>query len=414
MAATFHVYVDGAVDASPDGLRALATTMSARYGLPAADLVARLGKGRFRVKANVDQQTASTYQRDLAAIGARCTLEPADAAAPASRTTMPPATAPRATAPTAPRTTAPPATAPRTTTPPATSALPQRTAFGEGIPRPSTPPPVGGYQSGLAAAFSNETPSASLGALAGDLSSFSLGSVDGAADKEEPPAAAFVPPPGPVAVPVKAAAKASAKVAKPKDEPLDLFAPPDAQAEANFTVDLAPEEEARAARKRMSTPPPSVKAAAPVAAPARRGGNSLGPPEPTPAPPREWNDRSAAKTDGLPREHHGRAAPASDGQPRGRFAAGVVLAIVLGFVPAHCIAAAREHSAFSTIDQKIDAAQRDAVTPDAYAALDRLRDEQVARKATEQRSIMLMALAIWAVVGGGIAYVWFRRIPWAS
>src|SRR5438105_2035433 len=123
MAASFHVYVDGAVDASPAGLQKLAGAMAQRYGLSPVDLAARLGKGRVRVKANVDQQTASTYASDLRAIGAKVTLEPIEGGAPA----------------------------PRTTTPPPATKLPASP------PRPTTPPP-GGFHSGLAAAFSADSP----------------------------------------------------------------------------------------------------------------------------------------------------------------------------------------------------------------------------------------------------------------
>jgi hypothetical protein len=58
MAEMFHVYVEGAVDPSPDALKKLAEIMASRYGLPIADVTARLAKGRFRVKANVDRATA--------------------------------------------------------------------------------------------------------------------------------------------------------------------------------------------------------------------------------------------------------------------------------------------------------------------------------------------------------------------
>ena len=30
----------------------------------------------------------------------------------------------------------------------------------------------------------------------------------------------------------------------------------------------------------------------------------------------------------------------------------------------------------------------------------------------ERRNIALMALAIWALVGGAIGYGWFKRVPW--
>ncbi|HEY0477309.1 MAG TPA: hypothetical protein VGD37_07275, partial [Kofleriaceae bacterium] len=88
----FHVYVDGVTSSSPDAVRELANAMATRYGIPEAELHARLSRGRFRVKADVDRATAEVYVRDLEAIGARVRIEPAGAtsepAAGTARTAM--------------------------------------------------------------------------------------------------------------------------------------------------------------------------------------------------------------------------------------------------------------------------------------------------------------------------------------
>jgi hypothetical protein len=89
-----------------------------------------------------------------------------------------------------------------------------------------------------------------------------------------------------------------------------------------------------------------------------------------------------------------------------------VLAIAIGFIPAHLVAAAREKSAFGAIDQKIIATQREAETPDAYEQLDKFRTDQLARKHDDRRSIAIMAMLIWGAVGGAVAYGWFKRMPW--
>jgi hypothetical protein len=73
--ATFNVFVAGPVDDSPTGLPELADAMSQRYGLPAAELVSRLRRGRFRVKSNLDAKAAERYRQDLEAIGARVLIE---------------------------------------------------------------------------------------------------------------------------------------------------------------------------------------------------------------------------------------------------------------------------------------------------------------------------------------------------
>ena len=73
--ATFNVFVEGPVDDSPTALPELAEAMSQRYGLPAPELVARMKRGRFRVKSNLDAATAERYRRDLMSIGARVLVE---------------------------------------------------------------------------------------------------------------------------------------------------------------------------------------------------------------------------------------------------------------------------------------------------------------------------------------------------
>jgi hypothetical protein len=273
---------------------------------------------------------------------------------------------------------------PKTTTPPAT--------------KPSTP---ANYQSGLSAAFAPNDHEMSLGALE-DGALLKLAAVDGADDSAEAaPAAAFEPPVSasigsPPAKPSAAKAAAAKPAAKPKDEPLDMFAPPDAESD-DFKVELAADDAAELnARKRASTPPPT-DAGAPAleSAPAVAGRYS----RPSLQVP------NAEASSGQPRAH-----PLAS--PRVRLVLGVVIAIVLGFVPATLVASSREKSAFAMIDTKIVTTQNQADTPDAYATLDTFRAEQLSRKYDEQRSITITALLIWAAVGAAAAYVWFKRVPW--
>ncbi|MEO8549925.1 MAG: hypothetical protein ABI678_08120 [Kofleriaceae bacterium] len=390
----YHVFVDGAADGSPAGRERLAAAIAEHYGLPVADLRARIASGRFRVKGNCDQATADSYVRDLSALGARCSTEeaspsnaaktplpfPAITAAAASRSTLPP------------RTTAPPPTAsalpPRTTpTPPTGSVLPPRQTTPPATARTTTP--AKGFQSGLAAAFSGEQQVDNLGAL-DDGALLKLSSVDGTDDA---PAAAFAPPPEVVAKPGKPAASAPV-AAKPKDEPLDMFAPPDAN-DAAFTVDLAPDEVERAAKKRASVPPET----APVES-ARASRPSLQPP----------TELGRASRPSIQAPNRAGDPPRGLQDPKTRFAAGVLLSIVLGFIPAHFVAHARERSEYAAIDHKVAATQAEAVTAEDYAALDTFRAGQLERKHDERRNIALLAMLIWAAAGSAVAYVWFRRL----
>jgi hypothetical protein len=398
MAEMFHVFVEGAADGAAEGAKRLADAIAAHYGLPAASLLERIQAGRFRVKGNVDRATAETYVRDLERLGARCTIEPADAAN-SRPTPLPGFSAQRPATPPAGLPVAKPATPPAGL-PAAKSALadapPSRPSAPPsalaGYARPATPPPVAGaYQSGLAAAFTPDAASSSggLGALEREDATFSLASVDGGGDDEslieKSPEPAFGVPAsiGP------ATAKASEpKQARPKDVPVDMFAPPDAES-ADLKVDIAADEQ-EFTRKKVATPPAGTPAA--------------------PAPPLQRKSQPAIAAQAPVTVKASKLGPLAD--ERVRTIAGVVLAIVIGFVPAHLIASSREKSAFHDIDAQLVSMQAQADTPDAWAQLDQTRATFLERKKDERRSIAIMALAIWAVVGGGIAYGWFRRIPW--
>lgn len=346
--ATFSVYVEGPLDPTQEAMHRLATAMSQRYGLPAAELVNRMSKGRFRVKANVDRATAETYAKDLKAIGARALIEET-------------------------RPTGPVASLPASPTPPA------------GVGKQS-----GQFQSGLAAAFSQETPVASLGALE-NADQIALASLDGA-DATPATPGSFADPglSASIGPPVPEVVAAIKPVRAQTSPPIDLFAPPDAQA-ANASVELAADEIEHRERRRSSTPIPVM---------------SSSPPSTPVLKPRASSVASASQP-AMTAVAIRRAEA-----PRWRFAAGVVIAIVLGFVPAHLVADMREKAVYAEIDRTVVAKQAQATTSDAYAALDAFRAEQADRKRSARTQIALIAFAIWAAAGAAVAYVWFARIPW--
>jgi hypothetical protein len=352
----FHVFVEGAVDSSPAGIERLAAAVAEHYGLPVADLRARLARGRFRVKGNCDRETADLYARDLTKLGARCTIESGEAAA---RTSSP---AIRASAP----------------------SLPPRNSIDPPTLRPSK-----NMQSGLAAAFNADpAASSSLGALE-DGGMLKLSSVDGADDAPAPaPAAAFAPPARPetgTRVPVTPPKAAAAP-------PVDMFAPPDAEAAA-FNVELADDEVERAAKKRASIPPANE-------------------PEPEPEPQQPPSRSSRPSLQHVPAASASASAPTGLADPKIRFALGVLVAIVIGFVPAHLLASVREKSAYAEIDSTVEQTQREADSQDTYDALDAFRARQLTRKYDARQSAAILAMLVWAAAGGAIAFVWFRRIRW--
>ncbi|MFN0253067.1 MAG: hypothetical protein ACKV2T_39705 [Kofleriaceae bacterium] len=418
--ATFHVYVEGAVDASPDGVRKLAQAISKRYGLPVADLLTRLTAGRFRVKAGVDEVTAEAYKRALEEVGARVAIEESDGRTsnpsippvnlrgstqppPRAQATTPPQGQPTTTAPPPSRTTTPALGATQrsgaSSLPPSNRAStpPHGTRSGATSLPPTTAPAAARaspLQSGLAAAYSGGRAQSESGFDALGGGALSLASVDGADDAPAAdPGGAFVPPPEPMAA-SRAPEVAKAAAPKSKAQPLDLFAPPDA-GEAEAKVELASDEiEHRA--KRMSTPPAGTPHAGdqPIAS----GPN-------TPAM------RRSSPSIVVPSR-----APSSavSEMPRGRFAVGVMLAIVIGFVPAHLVAASRESSAYSKIDSQIIATQNAVEDEDQYRALDGFRAAQLGKKKSARTTIAWQSMLIWAAVGAAVAFVYFRQIRWKS
>lgn len=369
--AVYHVFVDGAAEATSAGNEQLASSIASHYGMPIDAVRARIASGRFRVKGNCDRSTADTYVRDLTALGARCSIEEATSDNVA-KTPLPfPAVS-------GPRPAQASALPPRQTTPPAIA----RTSSGSKE-----------YQSGLSAAFSGEQQTGGLGALGDEGAVFKLSSVDGKEDTgAPPPAVSFAPPASAMPATVRPAATKPAAPAAPKDEPIDMFAPPDAD-DANFAVHLAPDEVERAAKKQVSIPPetapadPTPRASHPsLQAPGRASRPSMQPPV----------SRDPAAT-GLK-------------DPKIRLLVGVLVSIVIGFIPAHFIASMREKSAFASVDASVVEVQQQVVTPEDYAALEPMRARQLERKHDDRRNIAMIALLLWAAGGAGVAFVFFKKI----
>jgi hypothetical protein len=374
--AVYHVFVDGAAEATSAGKEQLATNIASHYGMPIDAVRARIASGRFRVKGNCDRSTADTYVRDLTALGARCSIEEATS----DNVAKTPLPFPAVTSPRPAQNSALP---PRQTTPPAIA----RTSSGSKE-----------YQSGLSAAFSGAQQTGGLGALGDEGAVFKLSSVDGKEDTAVAPAAVNFAPPA-SALPASIgpeAAKPSAKpaaAAKP-DEPIDMFAPPDA-ADDNFAVHLAPDEVERAAKKKVSIPPET----APAEPAARTSRPSLQAPNrssrPSLQPPLTLSSGPAAT--GLK-------------DPKIRLLVGVLVSIVIGFIPAHFVASMREKSAFASVDASVAEVQKQVVTPEDYTALDPMRARQLERKRDDRRNIAMIALLIWAAGGAGVAFVFFKKI----
>jgi hypothetical protein len=368
--ATYQVFIERARDGTPEGTTRLAEAIAARYGFPAGSLAQRLAAGRFRVKSNIDLGTAERFAADLERLGADCVIVDGHGA-PVSRGRA-----------------------------------------------PSSPQPS--YSSGLSAAFAAGRASApDLGALESGM--FSLAAIDGSSDAapavptrpSAAPAPALPASFGPAAAPAPLdffggddapAVVSAGPPPRPSSlAPGDRFAPPEAHAEAELSLEVEsvkrPAGQMAPAALPTASLPVHVGTARSVTAPPPR------------APSVAGGTAASAGVVIAPR------SLAASGRrwlrdERARFVIGVAIAVVLGFVPAHLVASVRQDAAFTEIDARVTERQAEVTTRDEWAQLDVLRAAQLDRKQAAHRNIVLFAMAVWAAAGGALAYVWFRAIDW--
>jgi hypothetical protein len=351
--ATYQVFVERPSSKAPDALDRLAAAMAQRYGLPLDQLEPRLRAGRFRVKNNVDLDTAEKFAADLEKLGAIVSVVDANGVALARSKPTPTPTPAPAPAPRAPQT--------------------------------QTNPPT--FSSGLSAAFSGTRANdPDLGAL-GDVSgNFAVASLDGSDERAAAPSGSFAPPSSSNdALP----ASMGPPIAQPKpskhDAPIDMFAPPDAEAEVALAVDLP-------AKKRPSAA-------------------SMAPPTHSAHPERSLP--SAAKGGESKDAPTGPSALAQfAGNTRARFAAGALLTVIVGFVPAYVLSTVRERSAYAEVDRHLAEKAAQLRTMEQWNGFDKIRDASADEKIAEKHAIALTSALLWAVVSAGFAFVWFRKIDW--
>lgn len=161
---------------------------------------------------------------------------------------------------------------------------------------------------------------------------------------------------------------------------IDLFAPPPEAGPAQ--IHLA--EESPRQRASSLAPPRPGPEGAPMVAPAIA----------SPFVPRAGSDAASARRlrDRL----------------RLVFAAGVLVAVVVGFVPAHLIAKSRERAAFERIDNRARIAQSEISSMDEWNALDDVRTALLRQKRAAQQEIALLSVLLWVGVTGALSFAWFR------
>jgi hypothetical protein len=263
-----------------------------------------------------------------------------------------------------------------------------------------------------------------LGALSGEFP-LTLSTLDGATEDEARASrkvklpASFAPPEADVAaaasrkVPLPAsfgpepeAADDDGDIDMSEDDAavdvFDPFAPPEAQANAPELL-LAVERAPRKTKTVSAAPPPADPRPSSDPTHATSASHAihatLATPAAEPGPPRAWR-ATGGGWKGLLRDD------------ATRLIAGAVLAVAIGAVPALLIGSARERSAFAQLDGELDKRQSEIRTRDAYDGLDRVRATFIERKRAERQSIAITSLMIWAVVGGGFTWLWFRKLDW--
>lgn len=359
----YHVFIEGSHDPSPGARERLASTLAQRYGLPPAVIAQRLAEGRFCAWASVDLPTARRLGGELESIGARYTIAE-EGAGPVATTMLAPAARSTVLSYAAP--------------PPASPAA-----------RPS--------ESGLAAARPPGSDiNLDLGALrgGGDGESWRLSQLDGTEEErtmESPHMVAAVvaaergrrtsSPPQP----------RSARPSRPSAPPVDPFAPPDASRESALELEDKPAY--------VGT----------VAAPPAPGTMASGPPS-------LGGTRSAAAVAGSSTLYKGpflermREAMASD--LRARFLAGVVLAFLIGLIPAQLFAMWRSDVARDEVSSALQGEYDRATTPDLWSTLETAREDASALMSSRQRRVAVSAMLLWVATGAGVAFLWFRVIDW--
>ncbi len=488
----FNVVVERPRATGPDAATALAAAISARYGIPAADLERRLVRGKFRVKSRVDRATAEAYVVDLTRLGAVCVLQAVEPATPPSgeteAVTLPQvvrAQAPRPASDRGPRVSAPdprPASdrgprvsaddirppsdrGPRVSAPdprpasdrgPRVSAADLRPPTDQGprVPAADARPPTDRGPRVPAADARPPTDRSprlplapppepvtsgnplDLGALSGGFN-LTLSTLDGAnPDATAGGAAARVaqsaslpasfgpaPTPAPTPTPQPATTPSGSSSRLPRagsaPAPTPAVRGPAMPVEALAGIDRRfepPRGEGEDAEVVLDTAMPSRRERGP--ANVRITGASVGGPgpipthTPVPLPPRVVDVTSRP---GMIVASASRSSTTTGGglrDARVRMVVGAMLAVGLGFVPAHIVGTMREQAAYNELDRDLARREASIRTREDFAAFDAVRDSYAARKRSARTNIVLVSLLVWAAVGGGVAWLWFRKVDW--
>jgi hypothetical protein len=368
----FDIFIERPTDTSPDGRERLVRAMASRFGIEDRLLRGPLSTGRrLRAKANVDEAQAAKIVRELEALGAIVTVSRHNAAAPRISQEMPLIHS-RPSGPVS-----------MGTDPPSSGfakmpSLTLATLDGEDA-EPAPPPPL----------------SAELTAPPRPL---------------PPPPPGLPRPPSPSRSAVASPSTSRPAVAAPSAQRPLVSSPPSASRPAvTFTAPST-------SGAHNAFAPPSDENEAPLElaiVPPRPG--TLAPPAPAlhePPPKTLGKSSKVTPSPELPRDSAERTVvrpsivDLATRDPRGRFAAGLVLGLGLGFLPAHVYASFAEEK----LDEIGLAMAREPApqTEAEYQLLMQQFDLAEGRSRRVKARIMVIAGAVWLLAGAGAAYGYWR------
>jgi hypothetical protein len=419
----FDVFIDGGLDPSPQGAARLAAQIASRFGIAQTTVAEYLARGRFRVQSGLDEASARKLAAELGTLGARVSI-----AAAGQPQAAPPRPQPKpgggtvmglGMAPPLPASTPPPLPRAPAAPSPRPAPVPQATPAPVSVAAPVSPPtnsarnvaaPVisGGqrFESGLAAGFGAEAsavgddPSA-LGSLQMDIGLMSLSALDGSNDE----------------APQRPQASAD-------DGELDLDGP--ALSDDAFSAPDAgtPEDEALDVEPIHVTPVPGKSAVGLAAAAPALEEVPLVMPEahgPLPAAPSAQGIYGKAINTAGPA--HGVTALRPNGtlekaielfhdSARARWVVGVVLAVVVGFLPAWLYGSVASESRYDKVVRDVGAAYAAADTRDRWEALSAPGGAtEVGQQAMQRAQFHLRTTSslLWLVAAGTFAWFWRKK-----
>lgn len=349
----YQVYIEKCRDESPETAKRLSEVIATRYGVAPEEILSRLEKGRFRIKANLELEAAKSFMLYLEESGALCSIIASSGMAVSRSSTLsrsPPVDTGESLDALTLQTPAPPPDSP-----PALS------------PQPTQPTPA-------PAPVIAEASEPGFGGM--QLST--LDGIDPSTQKA------------------------------PLDQSDQAFLPPDmAQEDMMLEVDRAPE--------RTPVPPPSEVGMDEEVFDLGAPELDTAPNSPQVQPAAVAVRRSAARPSvsvSLSSNKPGFLEFLANNM-RLRFGLGVMVSLLIGFFVMSPIASSREASRYDEPIAELSADYAGADTVFAWDGLEARASDTLDSLKSRRSGIVVTSLIIWLVISGLLGFLWFRVVDWS-